>query len=165
MANNRQPYATNCAMMALARTEKMTTGQMHQSLVKLRQDGTQQIDNAKNLEHDNKILEVLNKRNYSEINVGKGITNWADVRNALAAKHKTDTSSSPSRYFAMSYPIKKDGTVSDKGHAVSLNVTGKGRGVTVFGNDADKNASKIGAKPNWVDKRQATIGSDSKPKQ
>lgn len=37
--------------------------------------------------------------------------------------------------------------------------------MTVFGNNADKNASKIGAKPNWVDKRQVTIGSDCKPKQ
>lgn len=126
------PYQKNCALMALARTERVSATQMLSSL-----KTDQGLESGKHLEHDTTLSETVNKRGYTPVT--KGFETWDSVQAKLKDMHGGPGSAKSTRYFAITYPPGSDPTSkSSVGHAVSLSV-GRGGGVSVFGSNSDRN--------------------------
>ena len=126
------PYQKNCALMALARTERLSSQSMLSSL-----KSEQGLKSGKDLEHDKTLSEMVTKRGYKP--VMEGFQSWDKVQSKLKELHKGGKGENATRYFAITYPPNSDPNSGNAiGHAVSLSV-GKGGGVSVFGSNSDRN--------------------------
>lgn len=125
------PYQKNCALMALARTERVSSQSMLSSL-KLEQG----LKSGKDLEHDKTLSEMVSKRGYKPVT--EGFQTWDQAQSTLREIHKGGKGGQATRYFAITYPPNTDpGSGSAVGHAISMSV-GKGGGVSVFGSNSDR---------------------------
>lgn len=125
------PYQQNCALMALARTERMSSKQMLSSL-----KSDQGLESGTQLEYNSKLLEMMGKRGYTPVT--KDFQSWDSVQAELKKMHGGSSGPKSTRYFALTYdPGKDPHSKSAIGHAVSLSV-GRGGGVSVFGSNSDR---------------------------
>lgn len=125
------PYQKNCALMALARAERVSSQQMLASL-----KAEQKLRSGEDLQQDNILSEMVQRRGYEP--VLKGFQSWASVQSKLKELHQGGKNEKSARYFAITYPPNSDPTSGKSvGHAVSLSV-GRGGGVSVFASNSDR---------------------------
>ena len=130
LRNDKLSYQQSCALMAIAQTERKSSNQV---LSEMRHE--QGLRSGKDLQHDGTLKKTLSDRGYQPLS--QGMVQWGNVQKGVLEKG--------ARYFAITYPPNVDTSKGDSiGHAVSVSVSKSG-GITVFGNNQDKDSSG-----NWV---------------